>query len=447
MLKSESHAQTLLQFINASPTAYHAVRTTSAILESAGFTRLDERAAWKLSGGDRRYLVRQDASIVAFVVGDAPPEDAGFLLAGAHTDSPHPRIKPKPDMVRQGFMQLGVEPYGGMLLSTWMDRDLSLAGRVLVAGSTLHEVSSLLVDFKRPILRIPNLAIHLDREVNTKGVVINPQQHLAPVLGLDPLVPENRRNLVALVAEQLSCDYSQEISADQVLDFDLSLYDTQKAELGGLRNEFIFAARLDNLASCEAALRGLIQSLAAAPFHASTRLVAFWNHEECGNRSASGAMGPLIRQTIDRIVEARSSGTHASCRALANSFLISADMAHSIHPNYVDRHEPAHAPAIGVGPVIKYNSNQSYATDGASAARFVSLCRVVGFEPQRFVTRSDLPCGSTIGPATAALTGVQTVDVGNPMLSMHSIREMAGVEDHAKMVAVLKTFFESQIAT
>jgi aspartyl aminopeptidase len=434
-------ALSLLGYIDRSPSAFHAVHAATRLLEAAGFTPLRERDAWSLDAGDRRYVMRNDASIIAFVLGVEPPASSGFAIVGAHTDSPHLRVKPNADVARSGYLQLAVEPYGGMLLSTWMDRDLSLAGRVLVE-SRGRPVETMLVDLERPLLRVPNLALHLDREVNQRGLVLNQQQHMVPVLGLEGARAPRPPSLRALLADQLTSTRGARVQPASILGWDLSLYDTHKATLGGHDEAFVFASRLDNLASCHAGLEALRSSVERHPRAAATRVLALWDNEECGSRSAHGAAGPFLRQVLERLVEARGgAGVEAAARSWAASFLVSADMAHAVHPNYADRHEPGHLPVIGKGPVIKINANQSYATDGASAARFASLCRSVGFEPQRFVMRSDLPCGSTIGPITASLTGMPAVDVGNPMLGMHSIREMAGVQDHAKMVAVMGALF------
>jgi aspartyl aminopeptidase len=273
------------------------------------------------------------------------------------------------------------------------------------------------VDLERPVARIPNLAIHLNRSVNTEGLVLNAQKHLVPLIGL---------GREAVLRKALASALGEE--ADAIIGYDLCLYDTAKAAIGGLEGEFIFAARLDNLGSSHAALRALIAACEAP--RPETRGIVLYDHEECGSRSAVGAGGPVLRDTLERLVDARPDGERqAFARAIAGSFMISADMAHAVHPNYPDQHEPLHMPQLNRGLVIKSNSNQSYATDGASAAVFEALCRKVGYTPQRFVTRSDLPCGSTIGPITAAKLGIATVDVGAPMLSMHSCREMGGTLD------------------
>jgi aspartyl aminopeptidase len=420
----------LIDFIDKSPTPYHAVLETVRRLESKGYQPLDEGEQWRFKAGDRRYVTRGGSTIVAFHIGKAAPARAGFKMIGAHTDSPNLKLKPKADLSRHGYRELGVEVYGGVLYSTWLDRDLSLAGRVAVKerkGVTLRTV-----DLKRPILRIPNLAIHLNREVNKDGLKLNPQTHLVPVLGLaGPKKDDAAGDLLAqILADELN------VPKSAILDHDLSLYDTQKGAIAGLEDEFIHTARLDNLGSCHAAVEALLETSPSAG--SATRLIALYDHEEVGSKSAQGAAGPLLESVLARIVEAHEkSEPQGYARAIAASFHISADMAHAVHPNYADRHEPSHMPVIGRGPVVKANAGQSYATDGESAAYFVALCKDAGFEPQNFVVRSDLACGSTIGPITATRIGVRTVDVGNPMLSMHSVREMAGTADVELMLRAL----------
>jgi aspartyl aminopeptidase len=440
MTNARKRALDLLTFIDGAPTAFHATEQTAKRLEEAGFEELHERDGWKLSPGDRRYVRRNGSSIIAFVVGSEPPEEAGFIMVGAHTDSPVLKLKPNAAVRKHGYRQLGVETYGGILLSTWLDRDLGLAGRVVV-DSRDKPLETHLVHINRPILRIPNIAIHLNREVNTKGLILDQQKHLPPILGIAAPDSDEEEALRKLLAKELERD-GVRIKAADIEDFDLALVDVQPGCLGGQNEEFIWAPRLDNLASCHAALCALTDGLSSQPTTAATRCIAFWDNEECGSRSMQGAQGPFLRQVLGRVVQARSPKVaEAVDRAFASSFLVSADMAHAVHPNYPDRHEPKHMPLMGKGPVIKNNANQAYASDAISSARFARACRAAGCEPQRFVVRSDMPCGSTIGPITAALTGIKTVDVGNPMLSMHSIREMAAVEDHAVMTGALGHLF------
>ncbi|MBI2893668.1 MAG: M18 family aminopeptidase [Deltaproteobacteria bacterium] len=419
-------ARDLVSFIDRSPTPFHAVAECTARLGAAGFRELDESDEWELGAGDRAWVSRNGTSMVAFVVGHEAVARSGFRMVGAHTDSPNLRVKPAADLAGEGLRQLGVEVYGGALLHTWLDRDLSLAGRV-----ARRDGRSVLVDLARPLLRIPSLAIHLDRNVNTSGLVLNPQRHMAPVLGIDD--SDASAPLAELLGRALP-----ELTAKDILGFDLCLYDAQPGAIAGAHSELLYSGRLDNLASCHAAVGALAASGDSGP---ATRLVVLYDHEEVGSRTAQGAASPFLRSVLSRIAHARSSGAQGLDRALARSSFVSADMAHAVHPNYADLHEGQHRPRLGKGPVIKSSSNQSYATDGESAASFAALCEIAGFEAQRFVNRSDLPCGSTVGPITAAELGVKTVDVGNPMLSMHSAREMAAVADCKKMLDVLTLFF------
>jgi aspartyl aminopeptidase len=407
-------AKRMLAFIDASPTPYHAVANLAGHLREDDFVQLSERDAWTLKPGDRRFVIR-DATLVAFVVGTRAPADSGYRIVGAHTDSPNLRVKPNAASAKKGYLQLGVEPYGGLLLSTWLDRDLSIAGRVMALKDGVPQ--PVLVDLRRPLARVSNLAIHLDRKVNDEGLKLNKQRHMVPVVGLG----DSDLDLAAELAAHADC------APADVLGFDLCLYDTQKGAIGGVNDEFVYVARLDNLASCFAAteaLSGVVNALDP------TAVVALYDHEECGSRSAAGAASTVLGDVLSRIALAYPEGqVQAFPRAIASSLLVSADMAHAIHPNHADKHDGEHAPQINRGLVIKHNANQSYATSAPSAARFQQLCREAGYQPQRFVVRSDLPCGSTIGPITAARLGVETVDVGAAMLSMHSCREVAGTLD------------------
>ena len=414
--------QDLLEFINVSPTPFHAVAETVRRLEAQGYRRLDEAEPWEIVAGDKVYVVRGGGSVAAFHLGSAPCQEAGFHLVGAHTDSPNLRVKPNPELKEAGYGQLGVEPYGGVLLHTWLDRDLSLAGRVSLADG-----SARLVDFGRELLRVPSLAIHLNRKVNTEGLKLNAQKHMAPIVTLNDL---GGMDLRVLLAEELG-----DVKANDVIAWDLMAYDVQPATRSGVSREFIHAGRIDNLASCHAGLSAL---LAAEREVQVTRGVVLYDHEEVGSRSAQGAASDFLRSCLQRLSGDSAEDYH---RAVAKSFLISADMSHAIHPNYADRHEPKHQPVLGGGPVVKINVNQSYATDGESWASFERWAREADVTTQRFVVRSDLGCGSTIGPITAAQLGIRTVDAGNPMLSMHSCREVAAASDVPKMIDVMKRFF------
>lgn len=417
----------LLRFLAASPTPFHAVRALAAMLEEAGFRELHETDAWRCEAGGRYFVRRNGSSLIAFVRGRAAPEDAGFRMAGAHTDSPCLKLKPRPELRRGGFLQLGVEVYGGALLNPWFDRDLSIAGRVSYA--TAAGVAHALIDFREPVAVIPSLAIHLDREANS-GRAVNAQNHLPAVLAL---AAGERRDFSAIVLGRL-CEEHPECGATRVLDWDLSLYDTQPARLVGLHREFIAGARLDNLLSCFAGVHALLGS--DGEFDA---LVVCNDHEEVGSTSAIGAQGPMLASVLARLVPERERRE----RTLARSLMVSADNAHGVHPNWADKHDGNHGPLLNAGPVIKVNASQRYATNSETAALFRWLCEAEGVAVQSFAVRSDMACGSTIGPLTAANVGVRTLDVGVPTFAMHSPRELAGANDLHALSRVLARFFRA----
>ncbi len=428
------YAESLLELIDASPTPFHATRKLAALLKAGGFVELQEADAWSLKKGGRYTVTRNDSSLVAFVMGSKPPEQAGFKIIGAHTDSPNLRLKPNPAYEKSGYVQLGVEVYGGVLLTTWTDRDLSLAGRVVLQSKKGEPVSRLL-KIDRSLLRIPQLAIHLNREVNEKGLLLNMQTHLPPILQMAETDLSSENVLKDLVARELNCQ------ASGIVSLDLALYDVQASAFAGPNEEFLFAPRLDNLASCHAATLGLLE---ASNQDDATRVLAFYDHEEVGSETAQGGGSPFLKDALERMVMDSKNPRETLMRAIAQSIFISADMAHAVHPNYADKHEGQHLPLINAGPVIKTNAGQRYATEGVSSAHFELLCRRAGVNVQKFVVRSDMGCGSTIGPITAANLGIRTVDVGNPMLSMHSIREMAGSQDHGDLIQVFKEYFNSE---
>lgn len=427
----EAAATDLIQFLNASPTPYHAVREVAGRLRAAGFRELDERDEWTLSPLDRVYLTRGGGTLVALVLGAAPPSRAGFRLIGAHTDSPNLRVKPRAESVARGHRQLGVEVYGSPLLYTWLDRDLSLAGRVSLVDGSTH-----LVRLPGPICRVSSLAIHLSPTLATDGLRLNAQQHLAPTLSLVAGSDE-----AAVLPQLLLPHLPPGVTADAILAFDLSLFDVQGASLGGSAGELLCSARLDNLVSCHAATVALTDGRAALD---ATVGIVLHDHEEVGSQSASGASGLFVRSILERVASSlNGGGTDGGARAFARSLFVSTDMAHAAHPNHAEKHDPEHAPRLGGGPVIKVNASQSYATDAPGAALFERACRDAGFSAQRFVARGDMKCGSTIGPISAARLGIRTVDVGSPMLSMHSCREVAAVADVPRLIAALARTLES----
>jgi len=419
--------QGLIDFLKASPSPFHATASLARRLEAAGYQRLDEREPWQAQAGGRYYVTRNDSSLIAIQLGRRAPLDGGLRLVGAHTDSPCLRVKPQPELARQGYWQLGVEVYGGALLAPWFDRDLSLAGRVTFKRD--GKLQSRLIDFKTPIAVIPSLAIHLNREAN-QGWEINKQTELPPILA--QLATGEQRDFRTLLAKQLEHEHG--IQADAVLDFELSFYDTQSAAVIGLEQEFIAGARLDNLLSCYAGLEALL----AAGAEENCVLVCT-DHEEIGSCSACGADGPLLEQVLRRLL----GDEETFVRCIQRSLLVSADNAHGVHPNYADKHDGNHGPSLNGGPVIKVNNNQRYASNSETTGFFRQLCQEHAVPVQCFVTRSDLGCGSTIGPITASKLGVRTVDIGLPTFAMHSIRELAGSHDLTHLVRVLGAFYQS----
>lgn len=417
----------LCDFISRSTTPFHAVSAMTAELSAAGFEALDDRSNWKLKSGGKYFLCRNGSSLVAFVVGSDSPPIEGMRMVGAHTDSPCLMVKPVSENSRKGYFQLGVEVYGGALLNPWFDRDLSLAGRVTFK-STSGMLKSSLIDFRDAIATIPSLAIHLDREAN-KQRSINPQTDILPVLCQihDGETPDFHELLkTRLLEEHPDC------GVDQVLEYELSFYDTQAPAVIGLKQEFIASARLDNLLSCFTGLRALIESDGAV-----SSLLVCNDHEEVGSVSAAGAQGPLLLSVLKRLA-----GSETDYLALAErSMMISADNAHGIHPNYLDRHDENHGPILNAGPVIKRNANQRYATNSETAGLFRLLAAQVGVPVQAFVVRSDMGCGSTIGPITAGGTGIRTLDIGVPTFGMHSIRELAGSDDAWNLNRILSRFY------
>ena len=416
----------LLDFLRRSPTPWHATANMAARLEVAGFRRLDERDAWHLVPGERVYVTRNDSSIIALQL----PSDAlvALRMIGAHTDSPGLRLKPHAPQTSAGWLQLGVEVYGGALLSPWFDRDLGLAGRVQVRRAD-GRIEGVLLHVDRPVATIPSLAIHLDREANN-GRALNAQTQMAPVFLQGGGHHDLERLLKGWLADQ------HELEGVEILDFELGFYDTQPPASVGVEGELVSSARLDNLLSCFMGLEALLQCDGSQ----GAVLVAN-DHEEVGSASACGAQGPFLGDVLRRVVE-QLGGTdqEAYVRLIQASRMISCDNAHALHPNFLDKHDASHGPVINGGPVIKVNANQRYATNSATAAMFRDLCREAGEPVQTFVTRADMGCGSTIGPITATELGVPTLDVGVAQWAMHSIRETAGARDVASLTAVLTAF-------
>jgi aspartyl aminopeptidase len=408
----------LRAFVDASPSPSHAVAELVRRLRASGFTELAETDRWEPAPGAAHFVVRH-GSLVAFRMGSGPLAEHGLRLVGAHTDSPTFRVRPHSDVRQAGYRLVGVEPYGGGLWHTWLDRELTVAGRVALRGGT-----TALVHLPGAPLRLPSLAIHLDRGVR-EGLTLDPQRHLVPVwdhdLGSEP-------GLLEALADAVG------VPTGDITGHDLVLTDTQPAARAGADGTWVAAPRLDDLACCHSGLLALLGASAGE----RTQVLVCNDHEEVGSGSMSGARGSLLEDVIRRLALATDpTDPQAAHRALARSVLVSADMAHAVHPTRSDRHEPAHQPQLGGGPVVKVNANQAYATDAAGGGWFAERCAEAGVPVQSFVTRADLPCGSTIGPLTATRLGIATVDVGAPMLAMHSCRELASALDVPLMVAAL----------
>jgi aspartyl aminopeptidase len=412
----------LLEFLSASTTPFHAVESMVRRLSAAGFQPL-ESAAVPAPGGPGVFF-RQAGSLIALRPGRQPLLDGGLRMVGAHTDSPCLMLKPQPEQRSMGYLQLGIEVYGGALLNPWFDRDLSLAGRVSFLSKD-NRVATSLVDFRDPIATVPSLAIHLDREANNSRSV-NAQLQMAPVIALDT---DENFSLRELLAERLRADG---IELEEVLDFELCFYDTQRPAQLGLRREFIASARLDNLLSCYIGMEALL-----AADGSQWSLLVCNDHEEVGSLSTAGAQGPMLRHFLQGLLE-----TPAMLPLLMQrSMLISADNAHGVHPSYPDKHDKRHGPMLNGGPVIKVNASQRYASSSDGAALFRVLAKELSLPVQSFVMRADMACGSTIGPISAGELGVTTLDIGVPTFAMHSIRELAGSDDAWSLQRILAAFF------
>jgi len=427
-MEESSFIEGLLEFIKKSPTPFHAVDHINEVLMTAGYVRLYESDPWALRAGGSYFVIRNDSSLIAFTMGAAVAMDTGLHIVATHTDSPCLKVKPQPEIVKDSYFQLGVEVYGGALLNPWFDRDLSLAGRVSYLTSE-ETIKHALIDFGYPLATIPSLAIHLDREANSKRS-IDKQKHLSPVLMhiTDADVKTFREMLYDYMINE---DPNSKIV--EVLDYDLSFYDTQPPAIIGVHQDFIASARLDNLLSCYVGLMSFIES----GEDISCVLVCS-DHEEVGSVSSAGAQGSFLKSVIERIA---GNNSQDFARIIDRSVLISTDNAHGVHPNYADKHDNNHGPVLNEGPVIKVNANQRYATTSETSALFRHICHKVEVPVQSFVVRNDMSCGSTVGPIISAALGVKTVDVGVPTFGMHSIRELAGRYDAYYLYKVLSEFY------
>ncbi len=410
----------VLDFIERSPTSYHASRALTEVLLQRGFAELKEADSWEIEKGKCYFLTRNSSSVVAFRTGTLPLNDSGFCILGAHTDSPGLKLKFDGGSTKSGLQRNSTEVYGGAIISSWLDRELSVAGMAAVRenGKWVRK----LCDVKEPVAVIPNLAVHLNREVN-KGFEYNKQDHLQAVFG--------SRSLQEYIADSLSVD------SRQLGESDLFLYDCKKGTI--LDNGLFVSPRIDNLAMCHAVLHSLETSSPSE----CTQLAVFYDSEEIGSGTYQGADSSFLGEILERIVLASGGTREDFFRSKAQSFMISADGAHGVHPNFSDKHDPLYAPELNKGPVLKMNAMNKYATTSEGAAVFTRLCEQSGVSCQKFITRSDIPSGGTIGAVSSARLGIKTVDVGNPMLAMHSIRETAGTADHLSMITVMKEFYRN----
>ncbi|WP_329012958.1 M18 family aminopeptidase [Streptomyces sp. NBC_01601] len=425
------HTDDLMAFLAASPTPYHAVANVAARLDEAGFRQVTETEAWDTpagTGSGGRYVLRGGAVIAWYVPEGAEPYTP-FRIIGAHTDSPNLRVKPEPDSGAHGWRQVAVEIYGGPLMNSWLDRDLGLAGRL-----TLRDGHSVLVDIDRPLLRVPQLAIHLDRSVSADGLKLDKQRHLQPVWGLGGDVREG--DLISFLEEEAGLD------AGSVAGWDLMTYPVEAPAHLGRDRELVAGPRMDNLLSVHAGTAALIAAATSGETLTHIPVLAAFDHEENGSQSDTGADGPLLGSVLERSVFARGGSYEDRARAFAGTVCLSSDTGHAVHPNYAERHDPTHHPRINGGPILKVNVNNRYATDGSGRAVFAAACERAGVPFQTFVSNNSMPCGTTIGPITAARHGISTVDIGVAILSMHSARELCGAEDPFLLAEALTAFLE-----
>ena len=427
----------LLSFLDASPVNFLAVKNIADMLEAGGFRRLNPALPiGTVNAGDRFFVTKNDSSIFAFRIGAKTLADAGFHMICAHADSPTFRIKPNAEMLCEGgLVKLNTEVYGGPIMSTWFDRPLTLAGRVIVRSHDVMQPQTMLLHIKRPLLQISNLAIHFNRQVND-GVKLSKQKDVLPLLGQINSQLEAGNMLLNLIVDELS--KQRPIQQEDILDFDLYLADTTPACTFGAHNEFISAGRLDDLSMCFAGLEAML----AAHDTDTTQVLAIFDNEETGSQTKQGAGSPFLSYMLKRIALAQTNTEEAYYQAVERAFMISADNAHAWHPNYAEKYDPTNHPMLGGGPVIKFNAAQKYASDAASAAVFAGLCAKAGVPCQRFVNHSDVAGGSTLGNILASSIPLRGVDMGNAILAMHSCRETGSVRDHEYCVKVFTEFFE-----
>lgn len=424
--------QELIDYIYASPTAYHAVKNASLLLQRSGFTEIKEEEPWNLEKGGKYFIVKNQSALIAFIVGSENLENHGFKIIAAHTDSPGFRIKPNADIeVENSYVKLNTEVYGGPILNTWMDRPLSIAGRVVLKGQDPFSPDIRLLNMEKPLVVIPNLAIHMNRDVNS-GIKLNRQKHLLPLLALVNDKFEKGEYLLGIISQQLS------VNKEDILDFDLYLYEFEKGKIVGADSEFISSGRLDDLSMVYSG----IKSICGAKPQKTTSIMVCFDNEEVGSMTKQGADSPMLSSILERIAINLGKDKDEFYRSIAKSFIISCDLGHALHPNYQEKSDPVNRPIINEGPIIKISASQSYTTDGVSGAVYKEVCHNAGIPVQTFVNRSDERGGSTIGPISSSHVNIMSVDMGLAILSMHSIRELGGVKDYIYALRSFKEFYD-----
>lgn len=425
-------AQNLIDFIYESPTSFHAVESSKKLLEDNGFKELDLSKKLELSIGGKYYITKNSSAIVGFVVNSQGIENEGFRIIGSHSDSPSFRIKPNPEMsVGSTYFKLNTECYGGPILSTWLDRPLGIAGRVVLKGEDILNPKERTVNLDKPICIIPNVAIHMNKTIND-GYKLNKQKDMLPLVGLINDTLEKDNFLLKEIAKNLC------VNIEEVIDFDLFLYEFEKGSIIGANEEFISTGRLDNLSMAHASLNALVNSKG----NKGINIVAVFDNEEVGSATKQGADSNMLLNILERICLSIGKDREDFLRAISKSFMISADLAHALHPNMEEKHDPTNKPVMGQGPVIKVNANQAYTSDAYSIAVYKSICKEAGVKYQEFVNRSDERGGSTIGPISSTHLDIPSVDIGSPILAMHSIRELGSVDDHLSIYKTFNKFYE-----
>ena len=431
-MNSKQFAKNLVDFIYESPTAFHAIETSEELLKVNGFKKLEATEKWNIEKGGKYYTTKNSSAIVAFTVNTDDLTKDGFRMIGSHSDSPSFRVKPNPEMeVEKTYLKLNTECYGGPILNTWLDRPLAIAGRVILKGDNILKPVETLVNINRAVCIIPNLAIHMNRSIN-EGVALNKQKDMLPFVGLLNETLEKDNFLLNTVANELGR------KSEEILDFDLFLYEYEKGSLIGVNEELISSGRLDNLAMAHASLHALINAEAKS----GVNMTVVFDNEEVGSSTKQGADSNMLINILERISLCLGQDREDFLRSLYSSFIISADLAHAVHPNVTEKHDPTNRPIMGRGPVIKINANQAYTSDSYSISIYKTICKEAGVNYQEFVNRSDERGGSTIGPISSTHIDIPSVDVGSPILAMHSIRELGCVEDHMDIYKTFKKFYE-----